>query len=237
MVLGVSEIFEQAVEIIPTKRNILKIIASVYDPVGFLQPIVIKLKILFQEICSLKIDWDDCIDDRLTNKWLQIVEVLKVYESIEIERCYYIAEVNDPVESVYLHGFSAASESAYAACVYVKHITKAGNVNIKLVISKSRVVPIKKKYTIPRLELLGNYILARLILSVYNAVHEDYLKKTQNPVVHEDMKISGFICWSDSMISLAWIKAAKQEFKMFVENRVIYIRKHVSPECTRARIM
>ena len=48
--------------------------------------------------------------------------------------------------------------------------------------------------------------------------------------MHEDMEISGFICWSDSMISLAWIKAVKQEFKMFVENRVIYIRKHVSPE-------
>ena len=53
--LKISEIFKEAVNIVPTKRNILSIIASVYDPVGYLQPLVIMLKILFQEICKLNI--------------------------------------------------------------------------------------------------------------------------------------------------------------------------------------
>ena len=53
--LKINEVFKEAINIIPTKRNILSIIASVYDPVGYLQPIVIKLKVLFQKICKSKI--------------------------------------------------------------------------------------------------------------------------------------------------------------------------------------
>ena len=63
--LGVREIFGKVTEISPTKRNILKVIASVYDPIGILQPIIIKLKLLFQEICLLNIDWDDDISPLL----------------------------------------------------------------------------------------------------------------------------------------------------------------------------
>ena len=51
--LGVSMIFEQAEKLSPTKRNILKIIASVYDPVGYLAPIVVNLKLLFQHFLLL----------------------------------------------------------------------------------------------------------------------------------------------------------------------------------------
>ena len=39
--LKINEVFKEAVNIIPTKGNILSVIASVYDPVGYLQPIVI----------------------------------------------------------------------------------------------------------------------------------------------------------------------------------------------------
>ena len=53
LILGVSEIFAKAEDVKPTKRNILRVIASIYDPVGYLAPIVINLKLLFQEICHL----------------------------------------------------------------------------------------------------------------------------------------------------------------------------------------
>ena len=51
--LKISEIFKEAVNIVPTKRNILSIIAITYDPISYLQPLAIMLKILFQEICKL----------------------------------------------------------------------------------------------------------------------------------------------------------------------------------------
>ena len=46
--LKINEVFKETINIIPTKQNILSVIASVYDLVGYCQLIVIKLKILFQ---------------------------------------------------------------------------------------------------------------------------------------------------------------------------------------------
>ena len=42
-----------------TKGNVLKILAMFYDPIGVLQPIMINFKILFQQICRTKIQWDE----------------------------------------------------------------------------------------------------------------------------------------------------------------------------------
>ena len=77
---------------------------------------------------------------------------------------------------------------------------------------KSKVAPIKRKLSTPRLELLGNLILSRLILTVLNAF--------QGEIV-----ISCLYACTDSHVSLAWIKALHKEFQTFVQNRVVEIRK------------
>ena len=117
---------------------------------------------------------------------------------------------------IYLHGFSDASELAYAASIYIKYVTKKGCVGVRFVTAKSRVVPAKKKFTVPRTELLGNYILAKLMIAVREAVIEEIVVKY-------------FLCWSDSMISFSWTKSMK-ELKVFEENRVTEIKKNVSPD-------
>eukprot|EP00794_Sanderia_malayensis_P009579 gene9579-biopygen7911 len=43
----------------PTKRGILSILASVFDPLGLISPIAVSAKILFQELCVEKLGWDD----------------------------------------------------------------------------------------------------------------------------------------------------------------------------------
>ena len=139
----------------PTKRNVQKAIASVFDPAGYLQPVVIMLKLLFQEICAAKVKWDTRLNVTLEEKWLKAVKCLKGYADMVIDRCYYFYDIDDPVKSVYLHGFSDASQVAFGACVYLKAVTNSGKVSVSLVTGKSRVAPIRKKITIPRLELLG----------------------------------------------------------------------------------
>ena len=148
--LKISEIFKEAVNIIPNKRKILSIIASVYDPIGYLLPLAIMLKILFQEICKLNIKWDDNIGV-LVNKWNEIVKSLASSEIIYFKPCYYLHDIRDPVEKYYLHGFSDASNSAYAAVVYIKPVTKYGNISVTLMTSKSRIVQfqLNKSITIP----------------------------------------------------------------------------------------
>ena len=140
---------------------------------------------------------------------------MKKYNEIIIPRCYCINEVTDPVINIEIHGFSDASEQAYGSCIYLKFRKSCGDVKTALVTSKSRIVSLKKKFTIPKLELLGNFLLSKLIVNVLNALNEELI-------------INRVFCWTDSQISLAWIKAEKKEFKVFVQNRVIDIRKHVS---------
>ena len=66
-----------------------------------------------------------------------------------LNRCYFLNEISDPVDTISLHGFSDASELAHGACIYIKSIQRSGNVSVNLVTSKSSVTPMKKRYSIP----------------------------------------------------------------------------------------
>ena len=48
LVFSFENLIESFNNIIPTKRNILSLIAKFYDPIGLTQPIIIKLKLLFE---------------------------------------------------------------------------------------------------------------------------------------------------------------------------------------------
>ena len=139
----ISKNFKEPVNIRPIKRNIISVIGSVYDPIGYLQPLVIMLKIIFQGTCKLNVKWHDNIGE-LVNKWNQFVKSLASSEIINFKRCYYLHDIRDPVEKYYLHGFSDASNSAYAAVVYIKGVTKCGNISVTFMTSKSRIVPLNK---------------------------------------------------------------------------------------------
>ena len=140
-----------------------------------------------------------------------LLKILKSYKNVYLERCYIHYDMNDPIEFVYLHDFSDASTLPYGAYVYIKFASKAGNTKILFATSKPCLFPLKKKFSTPRLEWLGNFILAKLWNVAYNALLQE-------------VTIRSYFCWSDSMNSLAWIVARHKEFKLFVENRVIVFR-------------
>ena len=52
-----------------TKRFVLKVISSVFDPLGVLGAFVINLKLLFQELCFMKCAWDDELEVKFCEKW------------------------------------------------------------------------------------------------------------------------------------------------------------------------
>ena len=58
LVFSFENLTESFNNIIPTKRNILGLIVKFYDLIGLIQPIIIKLKLLFQEVCLTHADWD-----------------------------------------------------------------------------------------------------------------------------------------------------------------------------------
>ena len=79
------------------------------------------------------------------------------------------------------------------------------------------MAPLKRKETIPRLELLGNLLLSRLVQSILKAVETE-------------LTFDNIICFTDSQVSLSWIKTEEKELKTFVQNRVIEIRQNVKAE-------
>jgi hypothetical protein len=197
-----------------TKRSVLKVVAKLYDPLGFLSPLFTTIKIIFQELCKLKTDWDDPLPEDLRSRYLNWLADLDKVEPFSVERCYF-NDIDGDIVSLEIHGFGDSSEAAYAAVVYLR-IETTTNVYAKLVMSKSRVAPLARQ-TIPRLELLAALILARLVSRVQAAL---------KPIVN----IDGVLCWTDSMTTLCWIHGVDKEFKQFVENRVREIRDIVPPE-------
>ena len=141
-------------------------IGRFYDPLGFLSPLIIKFKILFQKLCESKVDWDQTLTGALVQEWKTLITDL---QPISLPRSYF-ANVNGEVASYELYGFCDASVKAYAAVVYL--VLKTEDTFVRFVVAKMRVAPLQAQ-TIPRLELLSALLLSRLITTV-----SDSLKST-----------------------------------------------------------
>ena len=77
-----QEICDLALQLKPTKQNILKILSMFYDPTRILQPVIINLKITFQNICKQKIVWHDELPIDIAN----IINSLNDIQEIKIPR-------------------------------------------------------------------------------------------------------------------------------------------------------
>lgn len=193
---------------VPTKREVLQTLMTIFDPLGFLTPITIKGKILLQLAWKSKIPWDATIPTDLHKKWLIWMKEIEHLKILTIPRCYKINNLNP--ENVQLHILCDASASAYCAVAYLRTREKS-SIELSLVYSKSRVAPIQKSLTIPKLELMGAVLAVRIA-----------------ELLKENLQVTSLHFWTDSMVILAWIKS-KKYLKVFEKNRVDEILKYSKP--------
>lgn len=207
--------YEFGSELVCTKRVVLSMIARLFDPLGFLNPFTISLKIAFQDLWRLGVSWDEEIPEDCRNFVRQWLDDLSWLKGWKISRCY----TNRPwtTECIELHVFCDSSMKAYGACVYVVYKSPIEVVST-LVLSKVKVAPLKR-VTLPRLELLGAVLAAELIKLVREALFLD-----------ENMP---YFCWTDSMIVLGWLKGDAFRWKQFVANRVQRVQNLTSPSSWR----
>ena len=106
--------------------NVLKILAIFYDPIGVLQLIMINFKILFQQVCRTKIQWDEEITSDLRQNWDKILNTLESIGKISIPRNVVNQDLNDPIELIELYGFSDASlqnyERSFTFVLFLKRV-------------------------------------------------------------------------------------------------------------------
>ena len=195
-----------------TRRIMLSITASIFDPLVLLGPIVLTGKLLFQEGTAHKIEWDDGIPNDLLLQWRAWLTSLHGVRELRFLRCFKPQAVDDA--AIQLHHFSYASAQGYGCCSYLRCVNKYGQVHVQLIMSKNKVAPLKT-CTLPRLELQAAVL----------AVKVDVLLKRvlQLPVIQT-------FFWSDSEIVLKYINNEIRRFHVFVANRISLIRQHTDPQ-------
>ena len=145
--LNFKDIAHVASELEPTKRHLISIIVRFYDPMGFLSPVVIKFKILFQALCEERQDWDQLLTGDLLQRWKTLISELRSSPAMSMLRCL-LDGVPGEVNSFSLHGFCDASKHAYAAVLYLVIKTPNGRFTRFVASNTTRVSPLKSQ-TIP----------------------------------------------------------------------------------------
>ncbi|XP_066603078.1 uncharacterized protein [Prorops nasuta] len=187
-----------------TMRSIMSGVARLFDPLGWISPIAIIAKILLQDLWILKCNLDDVLPPDVNQRWINYCDSLKDLGAISIPRWLGVL----PTSKLELHGFADASKRAYGAVIYLRALNDLGGVNISLLISKTKVSPIKT-VSIPNLELNGAALLVRLLC---------YIKKNSR------LRDVPVVAWSDSQVVLSWLRKHPCNWKTYVANRVSYIQ-------------
>uniref|UniRef100_A0A914W2D1 CCHC-type domain-containing protein n=1 Tax=Plectus sambesii TaxID=2011161 RepID=A0A914W2D1_9BILA len=186
-----------------TKREVLSMTASIYDPLGLISPAVLPAKKFLQELWQQGYDWDEHLSLDEAKRWTELAASLN-NKAVQLPRkiCQPMAEDNYEI-----HTFVDASAIACAAVIYLRQITPQG-VTIYIICAKSRLGPINKM-TIPRMELMAALIGMRLTKFITQQIQ---------------IKAREITLWSDSKCVLGWIASKSETLPKFVNNRIREIR-------------
>ena len=195
-----------------TKRKLLSEIAKIFDPLGWIAPITITLKMLMQATWVKGSQWDDTLPVDLEETWQAAHEQLNSLHPIQFRRSI----CSESKKNIELHMIADASEKVYAAVLYARVEKLDGSVTTKLLACKTKVAPLKS-ISIPKLELCAAHLAAKHMKSCLQAI-----SKTR-------FKVSSIHAWSDSKITLAWISGEPRRWNTFVLNRVSDIIDVTSP--------
>ena len=141
-----------------TRRVILSVANSVYDPLGFEAPAFQPMKTLLQDLCRKKLDWDQEIPSENKRLWMEWLQQLPLLASIQVPLCVEPAGFGKFKTSRIYH-FSDASERSYGYAVYLRAVNQNNQMHCSLM-GKTRLTPLKT-FTISILELCAATIASQ----------------------------------------------------------------------------
>lgn len=188
---------------LPTKRELLKLLMSIFDPLGLISHYLIHLKMLIQDVWRSELRWDEIISsNQLIESWKKWLDILPAVETVQIPRLYTPKLTKSPL-SIEIHTFVDASENAFGAVSYLRVEDELG-VECSLMGSKCRVAPLKYLST-PRKELQGGLLGSRLANSIVDS---------------QTFKVDKKVFWTDSSTLLSWLRSDQRKYHQFVAHRV-----------------
>ena len=193
-----------------TKRGMLSMLSSIYDPLGIASPFILGARRIVQDLCRGKLGWDEKVGPSYEQQWTKWMNGLEEIATIKVPRCVL---PSTPARQQ-LHHFADASEKAYGVVSYLRSEDQEGRIHSNIVMAKSRLAPLKT-LTIPRLELQAATLATR----------QDALLRRELDL---DLEASQF--WTDSTIVLQYISNQERRFHTFVANRVAEIRERTEVE-------
>lgn len=196
----------------PTRRGILTVVSSIYDPLGFLSPIVLPVKRLLQSLCKdPKLDWDDMVSEEQQDWWKEWLTQLPMLDGLSVKRCIMESGQSSDVEA---HVFCDASTQGTAASVFLRMPRVEGGYHTSFLLGKARVPPSTTVVTIPRLELTAAVLAVKLASTA----------QTEMNVVKR------VYFYSDSQAVLKFINTDTQRQPIFIANRIQVIRTFSEPD-------
>ena len=197
-----------------TRRGILSVVNSIYDPLGLGAPAIQPMKVLLQDLCRQNLNWDQEISQEHKGKWIEWLRQLPSLATFQIPRCIKPATFGK-VKSACLHHFSDASEKSLGYASYLRLVDELDRTHCTLIMGKTRLSPLKTM-TIPRLELCAATIASQIELDLRRELHLPY-------------ELEPSIFWTDSTTVLRYINNETKVFHTFVANRVQKIRNNSEP--------
>ena len=106
----------------PTKRSALSFASKLFDPLGFVEPITVKAKIMIQDLWKQNISWDEDLSNEQKEQWLTWIGDISSLISIEVPRPYFLTNISEKQ----LHIFCDSSKLAYGAVAYLRGTSPNG---------------------------------------------------------------------------------------------------------------
>ena len=189
-------------------RQLSSACAKVYDPLGMVAPFTLIGKLLLQRCWRNKLQWDKELPEDILSPWRHWCSEAARLLDFEMPR------VLIPTGStLQLHSFSDASEAAVSAVCYVRACKPDGTIQVRFAMSKTKVCPLRPQ-TIPRLELLGCLIGARLAAKVAACLG----------IPREDVHL-----WTDSSTALQWLSRSPTSWACWTAHRVAECQELFEP--------
>lgn len=189
-----------------TKRRVLAETARLFDPLGWLSSVISRAKILIQSTWLKRLEWDTPLPAEDAKQWQLLLTELPSLRQLRIKRWLRTGSDETHIE---LHGFADASERGFGAVVYLR-TTSVNDPSSHLLAAKSKVAPVHQARDSSSSRTLCRRLVGHLMSHIRSSL---------------DLSAASVYLWTDSKVTLHWIKGHASRWKTYVANRVSSIQQ------------